>query len=127
MAVAEQTANLSYCNRLKVGCIVVDDSGTNILSYGYNGTPYGFENCCEDDNNITKDNVIHAEMNALLKLARDGHSGKDGYIFVTHSPCEKCSASIIQAGISKVYYKHEYRCSKSFDMFKQAGIDVVKV
>ena len=111
MQVADLTANLSRAKRLKVGCIVVKDDA--IISQGWNGTPRGFDNDCEDftpDIGLkTKPEVVHAEINVLSKIARGTHSSKDAIMFITHSPCYECSKAIIQSGIKKVYFKDSYR------------------
>lgn len=131
MNVAEQTAKLSYAKRLQVGAVVVKDK--NIISFGYNGTPEGFDNVCEeeiyeeDNSHIltrTKPEVIHAEANAICKLARQGNSGHDATIFITHAPCIECSKLIIQAGIKTAYWRNTYRDSSGLDLLKRAGLTV---
>ena len=100
-------AENSYCKRRQVGCLVVKDK--MIISDGYNGTPSGFENVCEDDTNVTKPYVLHAEANAITKLARSGNSSDDSTLYVTASPCLECAKLIIQCGIKRVVYSEHYR------------------
>lgn len=112
----------SYCQRRKVGCLVVKDK--MIISDGYNGTPAGFENVCEDDNNVTFPYVLHAEANAITKLARIGNSSDGATMYVTDSPCIECAKLIIQAGIKRVIYSKKYRLEDGLNLLKQAGIEV---
>jgi dCMP deaminase len=112
MTIAYQIAELSRCNRAKVGALIVNDK--NIVSYGFNGTPEGFCNDCED-NNITKDEVIHAETNAILKA---GIKAKGSTLYVTLSPCLQCCKLIKQSGIKKVYYLNEYRDLNGLEKLK---------
>ena len=109
-------AENSYCKRRQVGALVVKDK--MIISDGYNGTPSGFENVCEDDNNVTKPYVLHAEANAITKL--DGST-----LYVTASPCIECAKLIIQAGIKRVVYGEKYRLEDGINLLKRAGIEVV--
>ena len=104
--VAKETALLSKAKKLQVGCVIVRDN--RILSIGYNGTPSGWDNCCEE-NGKTKPEVLHAEANAITKLAKSNESGDGASIFVTHSPCIECAKLIYQSGIATVYYKNNYR------------------
>lgn len=113
----------SYCKRRKVGALVVKDK--TIISDGYNGTPSGFENVCEDENNVTKPYVLHAEANAITKLARSTNSGEGATLYVTASPCIECAKLIIQAGIKRVVYGEKYRLTDGIDLLKRAGIEVV--
>lgn len=113
----------SYCQRRKVGALIVKDK--MIISDGYNGTPSGFENICEDENNITKPYVLHAEANAITKIARSGNNSDGATLYVTDSPCIECSKLIIQAGIKRVVYAREYRLSDGIDLLRRAGIEVV--
>ena len=126
MDTAVRFAMLSTAKRLQVGSVIVKDN--RILSIGYNGMPAGWSNVCEftnEDNNIeTKPEVVHAEANAIIKLARDGESGLGSEIFVTHAPCIHCAKMIYGAGISKVYYKYTYRDTIGLDFLKKCGIDV---
>ncbi len=112
----------SYCKRRQVGALIVKDK--MIISDGYNGTPAGFENVCEDDNNVTKPYVLHAEANAITKIARSGNNSNDSTLYVTDSPCIECSKLIIQAGIKRVVYGREYRLTDGVDLLKRAGIEV---
>jgi dCMP deaminase len=134
MDTAERFAQLSSAVRLKVGSVVVQDN--RIISIGYNGTPAGWTNVCEeniyDDNgdvirNQTKDEVIHAEANAISKLARDGERGNGADLFCTHAPCIHCAKLIYGAGIKKVYYRNTYRDELGLDFLKKCDIDVEKV
>ena len=116
-------AETSYCRRRKVGALVVKDK--MIISDGYNGTPSGFENVCEDDNNVTKPYVLHAEANAITKLARSSNNSDGATLYVTASPCIECSKLIIQAGIRRVVYDEQYRLNDGVELLKRAGIEVV--
>lgn len=115
-------AENSYCVRRQVGCLVVKDK--RIISDGYNGTPSGFENICEDDNNVTKPYVLHAEANAITKLARSHNNSEDATLYVTASPCIECSKLIIQAGIKRVVYGEKYRLMDGIELLERAGIEV---
>lgn len=125
MEMAAVWAANSYCKRRQVGALLVKDR--MIISDGYNGTPAGFENICEDESGITKPYVLHAEANAITKVAQSGNSSKDATLYVTASPCIECSKLIIQAGIKRVVYRDEYRLTDGIDLLKKAGIEVVKV
>ena len=116
-------AENSYCRRRKVGALVVKDK--MIISDSYNGTPSGFENVCEDDNNVTKPYVLHAEANAITKLARSSNNSDGATLYVTASPCIECSKLIIQAGIRRVVYDEQYRLNDGVELLKRAGIEVV--
>ena len=116
-------AENSYCRRRQVGALVVKDK--MIISDGYNGTPSGFENICEDDNNVTKPYVLHAEANAITKLARSENNSDGATLYVTASPCIECSKLIIQAGIQRVVYAEKYRLEDGIDLLRRAGIEVV--
>lgn len=115
-------AENSYCVRRKVGALVVKDR--MIISDGYNGTPIGFENVCEDENNVTKPYVLHAEANAITKLARSGNNSDGATLYVTASPCIECSKLIIQAGIQRVVYGEQYRLDDGIKLLKRAGVEV---
>ncbi len=115
----------SYCVRRKVGALVVKDK--MIISDGYNGTPSGFENICEDDNNVTKPYVLHAEANAITKLARSNNNSEGSTLYVTASPCLECSKLIIQAGIKRVVYGEEYRLSDGIELLRRANIEVIYI
>ena len=125
LAMAEVWAGNSYCRRRQVGALLVKDR--MIISDGYNGTPSGFENICEDENGVTKPYVLHAEANAISKVAKYGNSSDGATLYVTASPCIECAKLIIQAGIRRVVYKDEYRLTDGIDLLKRAGIEVEKV
>ena len=116
-------AENSYCVRRQVGALVVKDK--MIISDGYNGTPSGFENVCEDDNNVTKPYVLHAEANAITKLACSNNNSDGATIYITASPCIECAKLIIQAGIRCVVYGEKYRLTDGIDLLERAGIEVV--
>lgn len=115
-------AENSYCTRRKVGALIVKDK--MIISDGYNGTPSGFENICEDSNGVTKPYVLHAEANAITKIARSGNNSDGATLYVTAAPCIECAKLIIQAGIKRVIYSEPYRLSYGIDLLKRAGINV---
>ena len=125
LVMAEVWAGNSYCRRRQVGALLVKDR--MIISDGYNGTPSGFENICEDENGVTKPYVLHAEANAIPKVAKSGNSSDGATLYVTASPCIECAKLIIQAGIRRVVYKDEYRLTDGIDLLKRAGIEVEKV
>lgn len=116
-------AENSYCVRRQVGALVVKDK--MIISDGYNGTPSGFENVCEDENNVTKPYVLHAEANAITKLARSSNNSDGSTLYVTAAPCIECSKLIIQAGIRRVVYAEEYRLHDGIDLLRRANINVI--
>lgn len=118
-------AENSYCQRRKVGALVVKDK--MIISDGYNGTPSGFENVCEDENNMTKPYVLHAEANAITKLARSSNNSEGSTLYVTASPCIECSKLIIQAGIKRVVYGEKYRLQDGINLLKRAKIKVIYI
>ena len=118
-------AKNSYCRRRQVGALLVKDR--MIISDGYHGTPSGFENICEDENGVTKPYVLHAEANAITKVAKSGNSSAGATLYVTASPCVECSKLIIQAGIKRVVYRDEYRLTDGVDLLRRAGIAVEKV
>jgi dCMP deaminase len=115
----------SYCKRRKVGALLVKDK--MIISDGYNGTPSGFENICEDENNGTKPYVLHAEANAITKVARSNNSSNGATLYVTSSPCIECAKLIIQAGIRRVVYSDAYRLSDGVELLERANIELVSV
>ena len=119
---AQIWAENSYCVRRKVGALVVKDN--MIISDGYNGTPTGFENVCEDENNISKPYVLHAEANAITKLARSSNSSDGATLYVTASPCIECAKLIIQSGIKRVIYTEKYRLTDGIELLERAGIEV---
>ena len=134
MEVAKIFANLSSAQRLKVGAIVVKDD--RIISIGYNGMPSGWDNCCEDvvrqdemGHSVlkSKPEVLHAESNAIAKLAKSPESGDGASIFITHSPCIDCAKLIYQSGIATVYYKNEYRSTQGIDFLNKSNIQVKKI
>ena len=124
MEVAKTFANLSTAKRLQVGAIVVKDD--RIVSIGYNGMPSGWDNCCEHEGK-TKPEVLHAESNAIAKLAKSNESGDSATLFCTHSPCIDCAKLIYQSGISTVYYKDNYRSNDGIEFLKKSNIKVTKV
>jgi dCMP deaminase len=123
LKMARVWAENSYCQRRQVGALVVKDK--MIISDGYNGTPSGFENVCEDENNVTKPYVLHAEANAITKLARSSNNSEGATIYITASPCIECAKLIIQAGIRRVVYGEQYRLTDGIDLLRRAGIEVV--
>jgi dCMP deaminase len=133
MDVAERFAQLSSAVRLQVGAIVVKDD--RIISIGYNGMPGGWDNCCEDWNGLdyrgntilkSKSEVLHAESNAIAKLAKSPESGAGATMFVTHQPCIDCAKLIYQSGIATVYYKNEYRSTQGLDFLNKSNVEVIK-
>jgi dCMP deaminase len=115
----------SYCVRRKVGALLVKDK--MIISDGYNGTPSGFENVCEDENNVTKPYVLHAEANAITKIAKSNNSSEGATLYVTASPCLECAKLIIQSGIKRVVYGETYRVDDGIQLLQRAGIEVVYI
>ena len=124
LEMAEIWAQNSYCKRRKVGALLVKDR--MIISDGYNGTPSGFENVCEEDG-VTKPYVLHAEANAITKVAKSGNSSDGATLYVTASPCLECAKLIIQSGIKRVVYRDEYRLTDGIDLLRRAGIEVERV
>lgn len=118
-------AQNSYCKERQVGAILVKDQ--MIISDGYNGTPSGFENICEDENNNTKPYVLHAEANAITKIAKSNNSSEGATMYVTSSPCVECAKLIIQAGIKRVVFTANYRLEDGISLLKRANIEVVQV
>ena len=112
----------SYCTRRKVGALIVKEK--MIISDGFNGTPSGFENVCEDENGLTKPYVLHAEANAITKIARSGNNSDGATLYVTASPCIECAKLIIQCGIKRVVYGEHYRLTDGIDLLRRAGIQV---
>ena len=134
MDVAERFAQLSSAKRLQVGAIVVKDD--RIISIGYNGMPSGWDNCCEDvvrEDEVgfqvtkTKAEVLHAESNAVAKLAKSSESGLGATMFVTHAPCIDCAKLVYQSGIATVYYKNNYRSTQGLEFLTKSNVDVIKV
>jgi dCMP deaminase len=123
MRMANIWAENSYCQRRKVGALIVKDK--MIISDGYNGTPAGFENICENDEGFTKPYVLHAEANAITKIARSNNNSAGATMYVTASPCIECAKLIIQAGIKRVVYGEKYRLTDGIDLLERAGVEVV--
>lgn len=125
LQMAKIWAENSYCERRKVGALIV--RGRMIISDGYNGTPSGFENVCEDETGKTKPYVLHAEANAITKVAKSNNSSENSTLYVTSAPCMECSKLIIQAGIRRVVFSDLYHNSSGIDLLKRAGIDLVHI
>ncbi len=125
LEMAQTWSELSHAKRTKVGAILVKDN--TIIADGYNGTPQGFENDCEDEQNTTKWYVLHAEANAILKVARSTQSSQDSTLYVTISPCKECAKLIVQAGIKRVLYTSEYRDTAGVEFLQKTGIDCQKM
>ncbi len=125
LEMAEVWSKNSYCKRRQVGALLVKDR--MIISDGYNGTPAGFENICEDDEGHTKPYVLHAEANAITKVARSGNSSLGATLYVTTAPCLECAKLIIQAGIVRLVYKEDYRVSDGIELLRRAGIEIVNI
>ena len=122
---ALEWAKLSHCNRKKVGAIIVKNK--MIISDGYNGTPSGFDNCCEDENGETNWFVLHAEANAILKTAGSTHDCSGSTLYLTMSPCKDCSKLVHQAGISRLVYINEYKDISGVEFLKEAGVEVCRI
>ena len=122
---ALEWAKLSYCKRRQVGALIVKDR--MIISDGYNGTPTGFENICEDDENYTKWYVLHAEANAIMKVSASTESSKGATLYITLSPCRECSKLIFQSGIKRLVYNKEYKDTSGVDFLKKSGIDITYI
>jgi dCMP deaminase len=144
MAVAETYATLSSAKRLQVGCVIVKND--TIIGIGYNGMPSGWDNCCEDKvvsqkkeispgvvdmsqcyELKTKPEVIHAEINAIAKVARSTNSSEDADMFITHAPCIECAKSIFQSGINRVFYRDTYRSEDGIDFLQKCDVEVIRV
>jgi dCMP deaminase len=125
LQMADTWAQNSYCKRRQVGALLVKNQ--MIISDGYNGTPSGFENVCEDENNKTKPYVLHAEANAITKVAKSGNSSNGATLYVTSSPCLECSKLIIQAGIKRVVFTESYRLEDGINLLKRANIEIEQV
>ncbi|WP_428224237.1 deoxycytidylate deaminase [Flavobacterium sp.] len=125
LRLAKEWSKLSYCKRKQVGAIIVRDR--MIISDGYNGTPSGFENCCEDENNLTHWYVLHAEANAILKVANSTQSCQDATLYITLSPCKECSKLILQAGIKRVVYHNGYRDDAGLQFLEKAGVEIQQI
>ncbi|PKP14688.1 MAG: CMP deaminase, partial [Bacteroidetes bacterium HGW-Bacteroidetes-23] len=122
LRIAKEWSRLSYCKRKQVGAIIVKDR--MIISDGYNGTPSGFENCCEDEDNVTKWYVLHAEANAILKVAGSTQSCEGATLYITLSPCKECSKLIHQSGIKRVVYHASYKDDSGIQFLLKAGVEV---
>jgi len=126
MDIAERFAQVSECQRLKVGAIIVKNG--SILAHGWNGTPSGFRtNVCELEDGTTSPFVLHAEQNVLVKMAKSTESIEGAELFCTHSPCPECSKLLAQSGVKKVYYKHAYRITEGLDVLDQLGVSTQRV
>ena len=125
LKMAQEWAKLSYCKRKQVGALIVKDR--MIISDGYNGTPSGFENCCEDNEGKTLWYVLHAEANAILKLAASTQSAKGGTLYLTLSPCKDCSKLILQAGISRLVYINEYSDDDGISFLRNHNIEIEQI
>ena len=125
LRIAKEWGNLSYCERKKVGAIIVKNK--MIISDGYNGTPSGFENCCEDENGLTQWFVLHAEANAISKVARSTQTCENATLYITLSPCKECSKLIHQSGIKRVVFQHGYRDTTGLEFLEKAGIIVDQI
>tara|TARA_B100001093_G_scaffold37920_1_gene32476 strand:- start:5166 stop:5597 length:432 start_codon:yes stop_codon:yes gene_type:complete len=123
LKMAMEWAKLSYCKRRQVGALIVKDR--MIISDGYNGTPTGFENVCEDDDNYTKWYVLHAEANAIMKVAASTQSSQGATLYITLSPCKECSKLIFQSGIKRVVYHQEYKDNEGLKFLKKAGLEII--
>ena len=125
LKMAKEWAKLSYCHRRQVGALIVKDK--MIISDGYNGTPTGFENVCEDEENKTKWYVLHAEANAIMKVAASTQSCEGATLYITLSPCRECSKLIFQSGIKRVVYIAEYKDKTGIDFLKKSGLEIVHI
>tara|TARA_B100001778_G_scaffold297351_1_gene270775 strand:- start:50 stop:484 length:435 start_codon:yes stop_codon:yes gene_type:complete len=125
LKMALEWSELSYCKRRKVGALIVKDR--MIISDGYNGTPSGFDNCCEDEEGNTRWYVLHAEANAILKTAGSNHNCKGATLYLTMSPCKDCSKLTYQAGIKRVVYINKYKDTSGLDFLIDAGVEVVEI
>lgn len=125
LRMAQTWSELSHCTRKKVGAIIVKDN--MIISDGYNGTPSGFDNCCETENNETHWFVLHAEANAILKVAKSTHNCNGATLYLTLSPCKDCSKLVIQSGISRVVFINSYKDTSGIDFLAQAGVEIEQI
>lgn len=122
LQMAETWASLSHCKRKQVGALIVKDG--MIISDGYNGTPSGFDNCCEDEDGNTQWYVLHAEANAILKVSKSTNSALGATLYLTLSPCKECAKLVLQAGITRVVFKYEYKDNSGINFLRDAGVDV---
>lgn len=125
LRLAESWAKLSQCNRKQVGAIIVKDE--IIISDGFNGTPAGFDNCCENEEGLTHWYVLHAEANAILKVAKSTNNCKGATLYLTHSPCRDCSKLVLQSGIKRVVYREAYKDPSGIDFLGNAGVEMVHI
>ena len=125
LRIAREWSKLSHCNRKQVGALIVKDR--MIISDGYNGTPSGFENFCEDEEGYTKWYVLHAEANAILKVAASTQSCKDATLYITMSPCKDCSKLIHQSGIKRLVYQIDYKDNAGLDFLRKAGVELEQI
>jgi len=125
LKMALEWSKLSYCKRRQVGALIVKDR--MIISDGYNGTPTGFENACEDDSNYTKWYVLHAEANAIMKVSASTQSSEGSTLYITLSPCKECSKLIFQSGIKRLVYHKEYKDSSGLEFLKKAGLEIFHI
>ena len=125
LRLAESWSKLSHCKRKQVGAIIVKDN--IIISDGYNGTPAGFDNCCEDENGVTHWYVLHAEANAILKVAKSTNNCKDATLYLTHSPCKDCSKLVLQSGIKRLVYKESYKDTSGITFLQNAGLEIEQI
>lgn len=125
LRIAREWGKLSHCKRKQVGALIVKDR--MIISDGYNGTPSGFENICEDDEGLTKWYVLHAEANAILKVAGSTQSCRGATLYITMSPCRECSKLIHQAGIERLVYQRGYKDDAGLDFLEKAGVEIIQI
>jgi dCMP deaminase len=125
LRMAKTWSELSHCTRKQVGAIIVKNG--MIISDGYNGTPSGFDNCCENDNGETHWYVLHAEANAILKVARSTHNCEGATLYLTLSPCKDCSKLVLQAGIERVVYMAGYKDDSGLQFLREAGVEIVQI
>ncbi|PJA07537.1 MAG: CMP deaminase [Flavobacteriales bacterium CG_4_10_14_0_2_um_filter_32_8] len=125
LKMALEWAKLSYCKRKQVGALIVKDK--MIISDGYNGAPTGFDNCCEDENEKTHWYVLHAEANAMMRVAKSTHNSNGATLYITLSPCKECSKLILQAGIKRVVFIDIYKDDSGLDFLKEAGIELTQI
>lgn len=125
LRIAREWSKLSHCKRKQVGALIVKDR--MIISDGYNGTPTGFENCCEDEQNVTKWYVLHAEANAILKVAASSQSCRGATLYITLSPCKECSKLIHQAGITRLVYYIDYKDNVGLEFLEKAGVELCQI
>ena len=123
--IAERVGQMSHSTRKQVGAVIVRDN--NILAFGYNGTPAGMDNCCEDENHQTKREVLHAESNALAKIAKSTQTSEGATLYVTLSPCFECAKLIIQSGITRVVFKEKYRDESSITFLQANNVEIEQI